>query len=403
MHRQQYIRGNAFADAKTAIEELLCLHREEKRRHHLKSDKHAPLYRQPQLQPPRANIVATPLTQPSTALFSLPSELKEKVCVAVADEATLAMLAQTCKFLSVFVEEFRFLHVVNLLSPRGLASFRTCLSNLTLDRFGRTRTQKIQSIVLRWKTGFPTTPSTAADLEWVLARLPAVRALCVDIPTLHPIDVHGQYHLLPSVSVGSNPDLRTLHTTAAFSSCLAGPVPPLTCLTLDMVRGNADVGVYTVVSALFGSTLRRLRVLRNFGRTYSCQSPVRICAALQMHRLEYLEVRDTALMDYTGLMDVDAPAEGMMMAAAIHLPALETLVWAPAWRSAYFDSIRDFERTLRRFQCHLLAVLEPITLHVCVSDTRVLMSSSEEGRTWYVSEELVDVHLDQWKNDAVPQ
>ncbi|KAI1785408.1 hypothetical protein LXA43DRAFT_1100328 [Ganoderma leucocontextum] len=167
-----------------------------------------------------------------------------------------------------------------------------------------------------------------------------------------------------------------------------------------MVRGSMDVGVYNVISALFGSTLRCLRVLRYFARVYTCQSPARICAALQMHRLEYLEVRDTALMDDTGLLEVDTLAEGMLVAATIHLPALETLVWEPAWRSAYFDRIRDFEWAFRRFQCHLLAVLEPITLHLCVSDTRALMSFSEEGRSWYVSEELVDVDRDEWKNDS---
>ena len=100
-------------------------------------------------------------------------------------------------------------------------------------------------------------------------------------------------------------------------------------------------------------------------------------------------------------MEVDTPAEGMMMmAATIHLPALETIVWAPAWRSAYFDRIRDFERTFHRFQCHLLAVLEPITLHLCVSDTRALMSSSEEGSAWYILEELVDVDLDEWTHGS---
>ena len=102
----------------------------------------------------------------------------------------------------------------------------------------------------------------------------------------------------------------------------------------------------------------------------------------------------------TGLMEVDTPAEGMMIAATIHLPALETMVWAPAWRSAYFDRIRDFERTFHRFQCHLLAVLEPIMLHLCVSDTRALMSSSEEGSAWYILEELVDVDLDEWTHGS---
>lgn len=93
-------------------------------------------------------------------------------------------------------------------------------------------------------------------------------------------------------------------------------------------------------------------------------------------------------------------AEGIMVAAAAHLPALETLVWAPAWKYAYFDEIRDFERAFRRFQCHLLAVLEPVTLHLCVSDTRALVSFSKEGRMWYVSEELVDVNQDEWSHDT---
>ena len=321
MPREQYFHGNAFADAKAAIEELLWLHRvsrsnyptihflkalliqEEKQKHHFKRDKHALLQCQPQSNlnprgtPPRVNTnVAAPSVQPPIALFSLPSELKEKVCTSVADETVLAMLAQTCKFLSTFVEEFRFTHAVNVLSPRGLASFRACLSNPVSDRFGRTRMQRVQSLVLRWTAGLPTTPSTAADLEWVFAHLPGVRALCVDVPTLHPVDVLGQYHLVPSVPMGNHPELHTLHTTPAFVRCLAGPVPPLTRLTLDTVRGSTDVGVYSVVSALFGSTLRRLRVLRYFARTYSCQSPVRICAALHTQRLKYLEVRDTALM-----------------------------------------------------------------------------------------------------------
>ena len=86
---------------------------EDKQKQHLKRDKDALLECQTQSNPggtpPRANInVATPSVQPPIALFSLPSELKEKVCTSVADETVLAMLAQTCKFLSTFVEEFRF-------------------------------------------------------------------------------------------------------------------------------------------------------------------------------------------------------------------------------------------------------------------------------------------------------
>ena len=127
---------------------------EEKQKQHLKRDKDALLECQTQFNPggtpARANInVATPSVQPPIALFSLPSELKEKVCTSVADETVLAMLAQTCKFLSTFVEEFRFAHAVNVLSPRGLASFRACLSNPVSDRLGRTRMQRVQSLVLR--------------------------------------------------------------------------------------------------------------------------------------------------------------------------------------------------------------------------------------------------------------
>ena len=283
---------------------LILFFQEEKHKQQLNCHKHTPLRRQPHYDPRRpslqfnTNVATVPTVQHSTALFSLPSELKEKVCLTVADEVTLAMLAQTCKFLWTFVEEFRFANAVNVLSPRGLASFRTCLSSLAADRFGRTRTQKVQSLTLRWTAGLPTLPSTAVDLEWVFARLQDVRALSIDVPTLHPMDVKGNYHILPAISVGSHPVLRTLCTTALFVRCLqvGGPAPLLTCLTLDMVRGSTDVGVYSVISALFGSTLRRLRVLRYFARVYSYQSPVRICAALQMHRLEYLEVRDTALM-----------------------------------------------------------------------------------------------------------
>ena len=93
MPRERYFHGNAFADAKAAIEELLWLHRvsrwdysmihflkalliqEDKQKQHLKRDKHTLLECQTQSNPggtpPRANInVATHSVQPPIALFS---------------------------------------------------------------------------------------------------------------------------------------------------------------------------------------------------------------------------------------------------------------------------------------------------------------------------------------------
>ena len=73
------------------------------------------------------------------------------------------------------------------------------------------------------------------------------------------------------------------------------------------------------------------------------------------------------------------------------LPMLKTVVWAPAWRDAFFvDDIQDFEQAASIFALWTLNAWNTIVFYLCVSDTRALEWFDRDGQL-RLGENIVDV------------
>ena len=86
--------------------------------------------------------------------------------------------------------------------------------------------------------------------------------------------------------------------------------------------------------------------------------------------------------DDTGLETIDLTVDNPLLSlhASARVPALQTLTWAPAWRGAYSTDRKRYNAAMRAYRGHLLAILEPIQLRICVSDTHALLSWSDKIR-----------------------
>ena len=91
-----------------------------------------------------------------------------------------------------------------------------------------------------------------------------------------------------------------------------------------------------------------------------------------------------------GLDTVDLTADNPLLNlhASARVPALQTLTWAPAWRGAYSTDRKRYNAAMRAYRGHLLAILEPIQLRICVSATHALQSWSDENHLWGKSNTL---------------
>ncbi|EJF58743.1 hypothetical protein DICSQDRAFT_128739 [Dichomitus squalens LYAD-421 SS1] len=394
MNEQEQFEGEAV-DANNAIAELL---RDYKR---WKSAKTMTVHNCPS---PFTSLDLLPLptcrpSQPCCGIFAIPTELKQTACSQIDSARDMASLSRTCRFMAEFLEDFRY-HEVAVRSPAGLASLCRGLSSVKVDRLGRTRAERLRVLTISWMTT-ASLPRTRSDLNWVLSRVPNVRHLSVDIPVS---DLEGNAAISVPVTrqipLDHLQSLSSLTTTATLVRRLRSPVPSLTCLAVDMVY-PLDAAVLTEISRTFGQTLEKLRLVRAFHNrhSYSWQSPARVCDALLAPRLEHLELWDRATMEDTGLDSTDLVADNspLHMHASAGVPALRTLMWAPAWRGASSTDTKRFKIVMRTYRAHLLAILEPIALAICVSDTHAYLAWSKEDRTRHKAPSLVEVTSEMWE------
>ena len=171
----------------------------------------------------------------------------------------------------------------SITSPAALKTFRTALASGTLAN----RTADIRTLTVVFSADSPDpAPLTVEwflDLLWVLARLTHLAHLVLHVPLAQ--------HRVPLRA-----PLRSLNADAPLLPRLRAPVPPLRALSITVLVAGDARATYTAVSRLFAQSLVRLRVIRVHdcaeGDAAGGVSPARVCAALALHRLEYLEVRD---------------------------------------------------------------------------------------------------------------
>ncbi|KAI0706710.1 hypothetical protein C8T65DRAFT_651759 [Cerioporus squamosus] len=331
----------------------------------------------------------TAAAKPRINFGDLPVEVAHNV-FHNADEKSLARLASTSRRLRDETEQHRFKDITAW-SPRGLYSLHDALTSPVVDGRGRTRVQRVQTLTVSWARSSLALPITHAHIEWLLGLVGRHLSRLAKDP--------------PRLSLDAVAHLNFLVASSAVMRCIECPPRQLTCLTVDRVWAH-DVSVFVYISNTFGNTLRRLRVIRGFQSSFSRQSPMRICAALvDCRALEYLEVCDYGLSEVrrspspelravrliayaqggpTGLDQLDNLTDTpfIYMAAADGVPALETLVWQPAWGAAYASDWDAFVQNVAEYSRQFKVLddpSQPLSVHFCLSpDTKIEVTSEDQ-------------------------
>ena len=94
-------------------------------------------------------------------------------------------------------------------------------------------------------------------------------------------------------------------------------------------------------------------------------------------------------------MDLVASDVSVAVAAVDATPNLETLVWDTAWANA--SERRLVHHATKAYLSDLVATLQPITVYVRASKGKATKMVGDETGNHFMSDSLVDLHLDEWK------
>ena len=159
-------------------------------------------------------------------------------------------------------------------NPIALKAFRESLTHGHLAD----GTSTIRAFTAMWS--HPADHTTAEDLLWLLARMNNLKHLVLHVPLTQR-----------RIPLGHMRALQSLNAEAALLRVLRAPHPPLRALSVYVLPAD-EASTYAAITRLFSKSLIKLRVLRTFDGPREEGSPARVCAALALPRLEYLEVRD---------------------------------------------------------------------------------------------------------------
>ncbi|KAI0752029.1 hypothetical protein C8Q74DRAFT_1308142 [Fomes fomentarius] len=293
--------------------------------------------------------------QPSK-LLALPVDMCAPI-LSNLDEFDMARLAQTCRDLHSQAESFRFRHVV-IFSFRGFRSLKLALEQPVVDRRGIFRVHRLRSLALRWTEG---SPPYLHILQQLLHMTLFLQTLKLYLLPLSRFDNPYGYQL----SLAHLMNLRYLHLNGSFSRHVHQPPPSLTSLSIVEAYEEID---YPQVATVFGSVVRKLRIIRIFGREpehFEWESPAHITAAMGLFEsLEYLEVNDRTTNE-TNVLVREAPTTPLLNAGQ-GLENLRRVVWCPAWASLYKKRPARFARRAQRYLERLPVEIEDVTIHLCV-------------------------------------
>ncbi|OJT04902.1 hypothetical protein TRAPUB_4346 [Trametes pubescens] len=295
-------------------------------------------------------------THRSTRLAKIhfPPELWMQICPHVEDQADLARLARVSSGMRSIAERTLYAkaRVTRVTSASALYRF---YEKIIESEYSGPYARRIQDLVVDiptsvWLADWEVAAAVPLCLE-VLVNLEhlAIGSLKSDMADWvfdepgEDCDGHA-YDFFPLRDEAKLlPRLRTLDAPASLLLHFQIPKTTITHLSLRM-RWTSDLVAYASLEYLFGGSLVSLRIERVFECVdhWNRESPIRICAYLNMPRLEYLEIADTGL--YTKYASSQKPWRGPFAANRVDsvkpdspellraregLPRLRELVWSP--------------------------------------------------------------------------
>ncbi|KAI0350940.1 hypothetical protein OH77DRAFT_985045 [Trametes cingulata] len=320
------------------------------------------------------DAVATPHSEPRTASGSarlaeihFPPEIWMHICPHVERQADLATLARVCSGLRAIAEQTLYTNI----SLTNVASLTGFVRNLYEGERGLDWAIRVRSLTVDIPTSV-----------WVSDRKVAVRLMeclhvvdnveVVTIGSLKSDMADWIMHELPPASEEPYarfrvhdrrrllPNLRILDLPVSLLKAFSVPKTTVTCLSVR-VRWLIDHIDLLEVSRLFKESLVSLRIQRVFEVPSHQESPIRVCAFLDLPRLQYLEITDTAL--YMKYIWKRLPARGpfapnrvdrqqgmpMHLMALERVPSLKELVWKPVVGEAFTRFSGEYEDRFEGF------------------------------------------------------
>ncbi|TFK83582.1 hypothetical protein K466DRAFT_589616 [Polyporus arcularius HHB13444] len=172
------------------------------------------------------------------------------------------------------------------------------------------------------------------------------------------------------------------------------------CLSLR-IEAPEQPRACEAVTRLSGQNLQSLRILRKcHGQGLGPQeSPARLCAALNVTGLTYLELRDIGVEGTCTLGSVDRVADTIEAEDAVHMvPSLTTIVWEPAWVRSYSKGDPSYQKMVQEYLLDLLDIFGEALVVLREDDT----SAQIMGRHTEGSVELTQVPIEErwWELDS---
>lgn len=247
-------------------------------------------------QPPAIQRQSTRLAE-----IHFPPELWMQICPHVEDQADLARLARVSSGMRPIAERTLYAKAKVTSASALYRFYEKIIESECSDTYAR----QIQDFAVDiptsvWLADWEVAAAVPLCLE-VLVNLEhlAIGSLKSDMADWIFEELGGDgddaYNAFPLRDEAKLlPRLRTLDAPATLLQHFKIPKATVTHLSLRM-RWWSDVIAFEPLSRLFGSSLVSLRIERVFEGGGRRESPIRICANLNMPRLEYLEIADTGL------------------------------------------------------------------------------------------------------------